>query len=180
MSVCYWKGVTLSGNTTMSQVSVTGRSDGTEWLSSPGQNKHLAPCLPALLRTQMWRLGCLARTQTLKVFPGTLAPKSLLWQSVGVSTYCFITFKTWSKHVVSVLTSRLCPVPRPSLQALKMSGSKLVRLTRAPETCLRHFLFSCGASPPPDVFCSLHVVDVLWRRGEWGGHAVGNSPSDGK
>lgn len=26
----------------MSQVSVTGRSEGTEWLSSPGQNKHLA------------------------------------------------------------------------------------------------------------------------------------------
>lgn len=27
----------------MSQVSVTGSSEGSEWLSSPGQNKHLAP-----------------------------------------------------------------------------------------------------------------------------------------
>lgn len=39
--------------------------------------------------------------------------------TVGVSTYCFITFKTWSKHVASLLVSRLCPVPRP----LKGSGS---------------------------------------------------------
>lgn len=39
MSACYWKGVTLSGHTTMSQVSVTGGSEGSEWLSSPGQNE---------------------------------------------------------------------------------------------------------------------------------------------
>lgn len=57
----------------MSQVSVTVRSEGSEWLSSPGQNQHLALCLPALLPTQMWRLGCLALTLPLKTFPGTLA-----------------------------------------------------------------------------------------------------------
>lgn len=40
--------------------------------------------------------------------------KFLLCGSVGVSTYCFLTFRTWGKHVASMLISRLWPVPRPS------------------------------------------------------------------
>lgn len=140
-----------------------------------------APCLPALLRAQMWRQIYLALAEALKILPGTLARCVAPGQLTGGcrETVCSLCWGidlllhhmfTCSKHVASVLISGLCPVPPP--HALPFGAAVAPSQNRpAVEACQRKPVpltasdnvspFFHAASLPPDVRCSLRVLEAL-------------------